>query len=96
MRVENKRTYRGPGLYIGRPSKYGNPYKISDYGDERNRFEVIKAYELHARDMLAIDPTWLDDLRGYDVLICWCAPLACHGDVLVRMLSEVDNDSQAD
>jgi hypothetical protein len=23
-------------------------------------------------------------LRGRD-LVCWCAPLACHGDVLIRL-----------
>jgi uncharacterized protein DUF4326 len=26
----------------------------------------------------------LDELRGRD-LVCWCAPLACHGDVLVEL-----------
>ena len=26
----------------------------------------------------------LPELRGRD-LCCWCAPLACHGDVLVRL-----------
>jgi hypothetical protein len=26
----------------------------------------------------------LDELRGRD-LICWCAPLACHGDVLIAL-----------
>jgi hypothetical protein len=26
----------------------------------------------------------LDELRGKD-LACWCTPLACHGDVLLRL-----------
>jgi hypothetical protein len=26
----------------------------------------------------------LPELRGLD-LICWCAPLPCHGDVLLRL-----------
>jgi hypothetical protein len=27
----------------------------------------------------------LHELRGRD-LICWCAPLPCHGDVLLRLV----------
>jgi hypothetical protein len=26
----------------------------------------------------------LDELRGRD-LVCWCAPLACHGNVLIEL-----------
>jgi Domain of unknown function (DUF4326) len=29
----------------------------------------------------------LPELRGLD-LVCWCAPLPCHGDVLLRLASE--------
>jgi hypothetical protein len=29
----------------------------------------------------------LDELRGRD-LVCWCAPLACHGDVLVDLANQ--------
>jgi hypothetical protein len=29
----------------------------------------------------------LHDLRGLD-LVCWCAPLPCHGDVLLRLANE--------
>jgi hypothetical protein len=29
----------------------------------------------------------LPELRGCD-LVCWCAPLPCHGDVLLRLASE--------
>ena len=29
----------------------------------------------------------LPELRGKD-LVCWCAPLACHGDLLLRLAGE--------
>ncbi len=29
IRVENKRTYRGAGVYIGRPSLLGNPFEMN-------------------------------------------------------------------
>ncbi|RWM69206.1 MULTISPECIES: DUF4326 domain-containing protein [Mesorhizobium] len=69
-----------PGrVYIGRPSKWGNPFII---GRDGSREEVIEKY----RAWFASQPELLDaldELRGRD-LVCWCAPLACHGDVLVE------------
>lgn len=94
MRVENKRTYRGPGVYIGRPSKWGNPWShVKARGTHwvDTREEAIKRYERYALAVMESDPAWLDDLRGAEALICWCAPLPCHGDVLVRMIGELDN-----
>ena len=83
VRVENKLTYKGPGVYIGRPSKWGNPFVLGRHG---TREQVIEAYEVFARK--AIKPEWLDELRDAEALICWCAPLPCHGDVLVRLIEE--------
>ena len=28
VKVENKRTYKGDGVYIGRPSVLGNPFPV--------------------------------------------------------------------
>jgi hypothetical protein len=70
-------------VYIGRPSKWGNPFVI---GKDGTRDEVIEKYEAWLRtqpDLLAALP----ELRG-KVLGCWCAPHACHGDVLVRMAGQ--------
>ena len=91
MRVENKRTYRGPGKYIGRPSKWGNPYVVPRFGDMTSRLLSIQAFEVYADARLKREPRWLDELRGAEALICWCAPLACHGDILVRMIAKLDS-----
>ena len=40
IRIENKKTYRGDGVYIGRPSLLGNPFRIGEHG---TRAEVIAA-----------------------------------------------------
>ena len=67
-------------IYIGRPSKWGNPFVI---GRDGSRAEVIAKY----RAWIVTQPQLmgeLDELRGRDV-VCWCAPLACHGDVLVEL-----------
>jgi hypothetical protein len=71
------------GLYIGRPSKWGNPFVI---GKDGTREEVVRKYRLYAvRKFTNSD---LEELRGHD-LVCWCAPLACHGDVLVELVEEL-------
>lgn len=73
-------------IYIGRPSKWGNPYLLGQKhprtGQRMSRTQVIEAYEqyLDSRPDLLRD---LPELQGH-VLGCWCAPLPCHGHVLAR------------
>jgi hypothetical protein len=70
-------------VYVGRPSKWGNPYRIGRDGD---RDEVIAKYErwlLEQPDLLAALPGLTGRILG-----CWCAPRACHGDVLVRYANQ--------
>lgn len=78
MQVYNKRhVVPRDAVYIGRPSKWGNPFVL---GRDGNRDEVIRKYEAWIATT-DLDPT---ELRGKD-LVCWCAPLPCHGDVLLRL-----------
>lgn len=71
-------------VYIGRPSKWGNPYVL---GEDGTRDDVIRRYE----EWLRVTPGLLSaikrELRG-KVLGCWCSPQACHGDVLARLANE--------
>lgn len=72
-------------VYIGRPSKWGNPFIVSKDG---TREEVIELY----RKWIAKKPKLIEqcrvELRG-KVLGCFCYPKPCHGDVLVEI---ADND----
>jgi hypothetical protein len=67
-------------VYIGRPSKWGNPFVVGKHGE---RGECIALYERWVLENGALMGA-LGELRGL-VLGCWCAPRACHGDVLVRL-----------
>lgn len=69
-------------VYIGRPSKWGNPFVIGRDGD---REEVIAKFEKHCAHLRADAD---NELRG-KVLLCYCSPLACHGDVLARWANEM-------
>ena len=75
------------GVYIGRGSPFGNPFHI---GKDGTREEVIQKYRQHFADLLAADPDFWDEvmaLRG-KTLVCFCAPLPCHGDVIVQFIEE--------
>jgi hypothetical protein len=76
-----------PNKWVRRPSKWGNPFVI---GEDGTRDDVISKYEawIRTKPELLAD---LPELRG-KVLGCWCAPLACHGDVLVRLAEALGDD----
>jgi hypothetical protein len=68
-------------VYIGRPSKWGNPFIIGRDGD---REQVIKKYE----KWILSQPKLMNELvelTGKD-LVCYCSPKACHGDVLKKLI----------
>ena len=85
-RVLNKHRHGVPAgaVYIGRGSIWGNPFRIGSDGD---RDAVIARHAAWLRDQHHLLRA-LDELRGRD-LVCFCAPLACHGDLLLR-LANVD------
>ncbi len=70
-------------VYIGRPSKWGNPYVIGKDGD---RDEVISKYEMY----IMCHPELFAELQELEgkVLGCWCAPQECHGDILKIMVED--------
>lgn len=70
-------------VYIGRPSKWGNPFAV---GYDGTREEVIQKYETWLRGQPALMAA-VKSLRGL-TLGCWCRPKMCHGDVLVRIAEE--------
>ncbi len=73
-------------IYIGRGSKWGNPYSHKEGTQAKevvaSREEAISRYEeylLASPELMAA----LHELRG-KTLGCWCKPLGCHGDVLAK------------
>ena len=90
IKVVNKKVYQGPGEYIGRPSPLGNPFTIGRDGD---RTTVIEKYRKWLWGKMQGNTDQMAELRrmvaklnleGKLVLICWCKPEACHGDIIKR------------
>jgi hypothetical protein len=82
-RVFNRHHNDAPrgAIYVGRPSRFGNPYAIGHDGD---RAEVIAKY----RAYVLRNPKLLEDIKRRlkgKALICWCWPRACHADVLAEL-----------
>ncbi|MCI0389686.1 MAG: DUF4326 domain-containing protein [Acidobacteria bacterium] len=91
INIVNHKTYRGEGVYIGRPSPLGNPFRIGEHG---TREEVIAKYRGWLwRQIQQQNDVYRELLRlvelartGDLTLICWCKQpnqeSRCHGDIL--------------
>ncbi len=65
-------------VYIGRPSKWGNPFTVEEHGREN---AIVKyRHWLYASGLIKD----IGELKG-KVLGCWCKPKPCHGDVLAEL-----------
>jgi Domain of unknown function (DUF4326) len=70
------------GVYIGRGTKWGNPFVIGKDGDRKT---VVEKY----RQRLWNDKTLLQQVPELEgkTLMCFCAPNLCHGHVLLSALA---------
>lgn len=103
-KVWNKRDKNCPddAIYVGRPSKWGNPLSLEEVHRMR---PLLNERELHEvavswfREYLKSKPELVAEakqvLRGHD-LVCWCAPLPCHADVLLELANKpIDSHVQS-
>lgn len=103
IKVVNKKTLTPEigftDIYIGRPSALGNPYKMNR---EEDRATVIELYHRWLWNQIKwskepdLNHSAFNELiriaklvkSGKNIrLVCWCAPLGCHGDIIVRAVN---------
>lgn len=92
-KVWNKRDKNVPAnaIYVGRPTVWGNPFshrpgtragvKVDTREDAVAKY---KEWILRHHDLVNLAKI---DLKGMD-LVCWCAPKACHADVLLEVANQ--------
>lgn len=82
-RVLNRRRHGIPrgAVYVGRSTVWGNPYRTSSKCSRTQAVAKFRAYLMSRPELLARAKA---ELKGWD-LVCWCAPEACHADVLLRV-----------
>lgn len=76
-KIYNKNKGKVPrtAVYVGRGSKYGNPFEIGKHG---TRDEVCDLFEKKILPKINVS-----ELRGKD-LVCFCAPARCHAESLMK------------
>ena len=82
-RIQRKRTkgWRMPPntVYVGRGSKWGNPYVGS---------KAVSLYRAHIAMLSQEILSMLEELRGKN-LACWCSlDKPCHADILLEIANE--------
>lgn len=104
MRVVNLKHNQPYTVYIGRP-RYGQPpnplanqfshlpKSLAKY-QTITREESIERFREYARQTPIVLAA-IERLKETDVLGCWCAPLACHGDVIIELWKEMKEDQMA-
>jgi hypothetical protein len=70
---------------IMRPSLLSNPYIVGFFG---TREQCITEFERYARQSPRI-LAFIERLDDAD-LMCCCAPMPCHGDVILRLWDELN------
>jgi hypothetical protein len=94
IKVVNIRNYKGKMVYIGRGSVVGNKFIIGKNGDRK---EVIKKYEIDLMNEDRNSERWKfieilksRHVKGENIVLgCYCSPLACHGDIIKKI---IEND----
>lgn len=92
-RIQRRRTkgWRMPpdAIYIGRPSRWSNPYRIGTCMVP----DAQAAVDAFAANLpMSLD---LSELRG-KTLVCWCrVGSPCHGDILLRLANTPPGTSEA-
>lgn len=91
-KVINIKSGENYDVYIGRGSRYGNPFSHLKYSKALyivdSREEAIKCYEAWILE----NPKLIEDIKKNlknKILACYCKPLACHGDILLKIANEV-------
>ena len=84
-------------IYVGRPSKWGNPYThlnkntLAEYKVD-NIEDALKKYEeylINNKELLKS----LNELK-YKKIACWCKTKKCHAYILKKYVDKIENKDQ--
>ena len=75
-------------IYIGRPSRFGNPFShqagtLAEYKVD-SREQAIEYFENYINNTPWLLKAAKEELKG-KILGCFCHPLPCHGDILLKI-----------
>ncbi len=83
-------------VYIGRPSKWGNPF--THIKDKQTKAEFLVDTRKEAitkyKEWILNQPHLLSSLGELEgkTLGCWCSPKPCHGDILIELINKLKDE----
>ena len=91
-RIQRKRTagWKMPSntIYVGRPSRWGNPFKVAEHCRHTEVFfrqQAVDRFSEWVEGQPLLQADIRRELAGKD-LACWCrTDHPCHADVLLRI-----------
>lgn len=90
-KVYNKYHGNAPAdaVYVGRPTKWGNPFPLDHKQKGRDREAIIAKYReyVYSERNVFLREQVKKELKGKD-LVCFCAPKLCHADILLEIANE--------
>jgi len=94
IQVAHVHAYRGDmtrAAYVGRPTIYGNPFRLKRPSFPAERRQVIDNFRAWWYDdaQRALRAQAAHELANVDVLLCWCSPQPCHAAVIAEWLNSL-------
>lgn len=96
IKIVNRRKNKDDGVYVGRPTPLGNPWK---HGESLTREQAIANYKNWLNvQWTAGNPKVINELNrladmlekdGELTLACWCAPKSCHAEVIGKAVQNI-------
>lgn len=93
--------YVGRGSWKGQTSILGNPFShrkntLAAYLVD-SREDAVWAFEHYARERIKVDPAFRAAILACHGkrLGCWCAPLKCHAEIIVKLAEELFQEQEA-
>lgn len=69
---------------VGRPTKWGNPFKVKEHGRE----ECLRLYRIFITEQIESGKLDISELRGKN-LACYCKlEESCHADILLELANQ--------
>jgi hypothetical protein len=90
INIRDRNRFMGPPgeavqfVFIGRPSKWGNPYKMPMKANDATREIIVGKFREYLKNQPRLLGVIQRELRG-KVLVCFCKPKLCHGDILAAI-----------
>ena len=94
IKVINVKNYESTDyIYIGRPSKYGNPYSSKETNLAtivESKEESLRKYEEYIDENPNLIDSIIKEMNNDKIhkLGCWCTPGKCHGDIIIKKIND--------